>query len=488
MKDVYIIVGLGFGDEGKGNTVNYFARKSDAQMVVRFNGGCQAAHFVTLDNGESHCCSQFTSASPLGRLSYLSEHMYVEPFALVEEANVLQDKVGFSPWDTIRIHPHCPVVTPYHRLIGQMVELSKGDSRHGSVGLGVGQAVFDFQKKGVKDALVFGDIDRSLDDSLRKLSTLKGEVKERAEMFVMQNPTNQRLVRRRDEINNINPLELTEQYIDILVGLPHPIEDPEGKMFPECFSWGTPTIFEGAQGALLDFKGGFWPHVTKSNTTVENAESLIIWGVGKGSGDFPHTLNVREVGVLRAYDHRHGPGPFPSEDEALKTFLLEYDNSKNGWQGDFRVGWFDLVMSQYALDLNKGRIGEIVLTNLDKLSLIPHILICEQYEYTGKLFPLLNEFFEWEHQRSTNQVFITKIIAKERSIEGRQLLTDLLEDCRPVYSLQCEGWMTDLSKIEKFEDFPGNARKYIDLLEWHLDVPITIVSKGDSWKDKVERK
>src|SRR5262249_12518219 len=117
----------------------------------------------------------------------------------------------------------------------------------------------------------------------------------------------------------------------------------------------TPILFEGAQGVLLDAERGFFPHVTPSRTTVENALGLIAESGAAGS--------PRRLGVLRAYATRHGPGPFVTHDAELQARLPEVHNVENPWQGPMRVGWFDAVAARYAMAATGG-VDAIALTNL----------------------------------------------------------------------------------------------------------------------------
>lgn len=468
MRDIYIVVGLGFGDEGKGTIVDYLTRTYNVKTIIRFNGGPQAAHYVVTPEGIEHCCSHFGSGVLAGAETFLSKFMFVEPYALENEIISLEKSLGQFP--KIYIDPRCPIVTPYHKYIGQMVELSKGDSRHGSVGLGVGQAVFDAKKKG-GDTLVIGDV-YDYHSTISKLQQIKEEVISRAVEFVRNCPSNEKLKKPLEIIRNLDPAMITKDYRVFVATRKYVVAlSFENEMMSSV----KPIIFEGAQGALIDFEGGFWPFVTKSKTTTANAESFL--------RNYNY-YRINKIGVLRAYDHRHGPGPFPTEDKDLKEHLIEKHNMKNIWQGSFRVGWFDAIMSRYAIRLN-GTIDSIAITNLDKLSTLSEIFICNQYEYTGLDTQLLYEFFEWVKYDGTT--YITKI-KKPRNQERQAVLTYLLLECKPIYTYCLEGWNKNISEITISEDLPHMAWKYVTTLQKLLTIPIRIISKGDTWLDKLEFK
>lgn len=469
MKNVFIVVGLGFGDEGKGTIIDYLVRKHNVETVVRFNGGPQAAHYVITPNGVQHCFSQFCSGALAGALTYHTKFMFIEPYAFVEEANCLVDLGLHDPFFTVKIDPNCPVVTPYHKYIGQMIELSKGNLRHGSVGLGVGQVVSDVKAKG-KDALVINDT-LHFDVTLEKLKQIKEEIIIRAEWFFKNDlPESKKLKERLELIQKLDPKYLAADYNLFVTQNEIIASDNHLKLLMD---FDSSLMFEGAQGSLIDIQDGFWPYVTKSNTTTKNADLLL--------RDF--NINIQRIGILRAYDHRHGPGPFPTEDISLKKLLTETHNLQNVWQGSFRVGWFDIVMSKYAIEMN-GFIDFIALTNLDKMSDLGEILICNQYEYIGSDVHILDEFFEWEYQN--NNIYILRIKHKHRDIEDQSVLTRLLFECKPVFLSCVEGWMTDISGVTKYSDFPSRLHDYVNIIQRDLGVPIEIISKGDTWMDKIE--
>jgi adenylosuccinate synthase len=216
---------------------------------------------------------------------------------------------------------------------------------------------------------------------------------------------------------------------------------------------GRKLIFEGAQGALLDRQRGFPPYVTKSDTTCRNALELMS---ESGLAHQPFKL-----GVLRTYGHRHGAGPFVTEDESLRPRFDDELNSQNPWQGRFRVGWMDLPALRYGIRLNGGVDG-LAVTGLDRLSGLETIYVCSSYRE-----PLGQETAEFP-------------------ADGRSL-TEWVTKCQPQGWIELPGWQEDISHIRRFADLPFTAQAYIRFLESAegLGVPIEIASVGPRSDQKI---
>jgi adenylosuccinate synthase len=345
MTVLQVVLGLGFGDEGKGTIVDWLARRAPAPpLVIRWNGGPQAAHHVVTDDGRAHCFAQLGSASFLeGARTHLGPEMAVDLYALHVEAAAL----GGDALARTTIDPRCVLVTPWHAIVGRVREALRGAGRHGSTGRGVAEA-----KLGLH--LVAGELDRGFDDRVRRLraallataSTLVGEaVCDEARALIARG----------------HDRELLEAFLDashrpLAITLRPPPADH--------------VIFESAQGALLDRDHGFFPHVTPSRITRAAAAQA-----ARGLG-FTGALEV--WGVLRAYHTRHGEGPFPSEDAALTASLPEPDNREDGPAGRFRVGWFDAVLARHAVAF-AGPIDRLAITCLDRVAALPARAVVEAW-------------------------------------------------------------------------------------------------------------
>lgn len=358
----YAVVGLGFGDESKGATVDHLCRTRDVGLVVRFNGGGQAGHNVVTD-GRHHTFSQWGSGTLAGVPTFLSRFMVVDPLALVPEAEHLESIGVEDPWSMLTIDPRSLVVTPWHRAAQRFEEKLRGDKRHGTCGMGIGKAVEESIKR-PSAALRWGDIVASGgSEAERALAAFEAGVE-----YV--SPLAKYCRRRFGD----HPLASMEHSDGEYPWARQP--DEVAKEFariaklPRTLGWrlavdGGPVVFEGAQGVLLDEDYGFHPHTTWSTTTFANADSL----AAEAGLDKPYRL-----GVTRAYSYRHGPGPFPTEEKGWVPGPRSSDslhppephNGHDEWRGGCRYGPLDLVLLKYAVEVCRGVDG-IAVSHLDQL-------------------------------------------------------------------------------------------------------------------------
>jgi adenylosuccinate synthase len=472
----YLTVGLGYGDEGKGSIVDFLARQTGAEWVGRYNGGPQAAHNV-VSNGTLHTFSQFGSGTFANAKTYLDRRMLVNPLSLDVEKRVLEGKGIIRPTEKLYISPDCLVVTPMHKIIGQMKELARAKDRRGSCGMGVGEAVHDGKLLGdqmlfVRDLEHIGYADEVV--ARKKLDFMWRLKLDLAEQIAEQNDDSIAIQKRYQQLKD-------PDFCDDLL-------NEYGKMMKqEHFRTSSseimtiyhegPRIFEGAQGALLDIDYGFHPHITKTKTTLENAEKI-----HREIGWTPH--DVERIGVIRAYMTRHGAGPFVTEDAALGALIPDRNNPTNDWQGAFRIGWLDLVALRYAHGF-VGKLDSIAITNLDQFDRLDTIKVCQSYtlnsekviSYLGNHIRSLDDFFEYE--KSAEHIIIHAIKVPVKPTPERQTqLKELLDVCTPVY---------DSMDFDKNKSGLLRYSNYLDLIESKngLDLPISIVSMGPESKDKV---
>ncbi len=461
-----VVVGLGFGDEGKGGIVDYLTRKQGAKLVVRFNGGPQAGHHVVEEGGRWHCFSQFGSGTFIsGVRTHLSFQMLIKPASLLEEATCLIKRGVDDALSRLSIDPRCHIITPYHAMIEQMLEASRGKDGFGTVGTGIGQAVLDWEKKG-EDALVLADF---LNDRLlrHKLQPLWREKREEGQQILGQFPKPKvKGVWQRFQGEEYEPTSLYQEYQRFITEAWRCLR---GDVLRDCADiTGETVILEGAQGALLDYQRGFIPYVTKTETTLPAAERWL--------NGWPK--QVTRIGVVRSYATRHGPGPFVTEDKRLTMRLPESHNGNLTWVGKFRVGWSDLVASRYALALN-GRLDFLALTNLDRLSGFKRIRVCIAYEYLGSKNDLLDRYFQWGGF-GQDRVRITALKVPFPTERQNAQLANLLFDCRPLEFIEFKGWQEDISGVRERDGLPKAAQDYVRFLESKqgLGVPIGIISVG----------
>lgn len=362
-----IVVGLGFGDEAKGATVDYLCAQGDVASVVRFNGGAQAAHNVIVD-GRHHTFRQFGSGTLSGVPTFLSRFSLVEPIGLAGEAEELAALGVTDPLSLLTVDPDALITTPVHVAANRTREDRRGAGRHGSTGLGIGETVW-------------------YDLALRR----RARAGEMVENLVAPADARGRALRVRDCLDGRGLrdrlTELARFYAPLLAGSTHDHDDVETmadllEAFAGAVRIAGPDhlaraaergrlVFEGAQGVLLDQWRGFHPHTTWSTTTPANAQALLAEaGLPAGS----------VLGLTRVYTTRHGAGPLPTEDPAL----LAVDEPFNGtgvYQGGWRAGHLDLVALRYAVAAIGGVDG-LAVSHLDVLDdpAGPAVRAVEAYE------------------------------------------------------------------------------------------------------------
>jgi adenylosuccinate synthase len=358
MKRAIITVGLGFGDEGKGATVDFLARRFEADLVVRYCGGCQAGHNVQLPDGRRHTFSQFgagtLAAAPDPPRTYLGPNVIIDPLAMAREARHLADLGVHDPAQFLTIHPSCLVTTPCLQILNRLRELSRGDAKHGSCGQGIGETRSYWLKYG-EDAIVAADL-RNLDVLRHKL-----ELQRQRTLLELQ-----------DFIDKMNADALQEFHLWELNAevVACDLHDafPEGMVIDTAVPAFHTAIFEGAQGVLLDEYRGFHPHTTWNTVTPHHA-----WELVQAMG----VEAVSVLGVTRAYTTRHGEGPLPTFSGELTERLKDVGNPWNRWQGSLRCGWLDLPLVRYAAAV-AGPLDGIVVNHLDHVRQIV-CRVCDSY-------------------------------------------------------------------------------------------------------------
>lgn len=346
-----VVVGLGFGDEGKGGIVDFVAQSPQygrPRLAVRFNGGLQAGHNVVTGDGRHHTFSQFASCLFVpGTLSILSRFVFVDPFAMQNEADRLAQAGLRDLSARCYASAQCVLVTPYHRTMNRIREIARGAFRHGSCGVGIGEA---FRDQNTDLGMQLCDLQSSnLTERLeaQRLARL-GE----AQALFAQCTKEAQLQLREYMLDLENPgasAYIASRYAAFLASAPATII--EDARITEMIS-AEPAVFEGAQGFLLDMEHGFFPNVTPARTDARNALEII----GQAGGQ------AKVVGVLRSYLTRHGEGPFPSETGG--PGFPEPHNSSDSFQGRFRQGLFDVPLLDYAAQ-RSCQLDEIALTHVD---------------------------------------------------------------------------------------------------------------------------
>jgi len=351
---VILIVGLGFGDCGKGSVVDFLARKFEAKLVVRFNGGPQAGHNVVTSDGRHHTFSQFGSATflPWAR-TFLSRFVLIEPYAMFNEAAHLNE-IGVSDvMGRLTVDDRCPVITPCHQAANRLREISRGGAAHGTCGMGIGEVMQDIAD-GSGEVLLA----RELSDRKTVRRKLLAVRDLKVDQLCDTIEAARTVTRARFSIETLLQPSWIEAAVDNYAELARRITIADESAARSVVETQGTILFEGAQGVLLDESFGFHPHTTWSNTTFANAEAIL----DEAGCAAPRT----KLGVLRTYLTRHGPGPMVTEDPELRKHLPEPHNDDAGWQGSFRVGSFDAVAARYALRV-AGPVDGLAITFLDRL-------------------------------------------------------------------------------------------------------------------------
>ncbi|SEG90303.1 adenylosuccinate synthase [Actinacidiphila yanglinensis] len=346
------VVDLGYGDAGKGAVVARLSREPDVAAVVRFNGGPQAAHNVVTPDGRHHTFAQFGSGTLHGTPTHLSRFMSVDPLALAAEADHLRALGVPSPYDLLTVDRTARLVTPYHAAANRLREQARGNGRHGSCGMGVGETA-RYALAHPDDAPTAGDC-ASRPRLLRLLRLLRDRFSD-----------------------ELGPLDAppVEACVTAFAAFARAVTLTDGAYLHRLARGGR-LVLEGAQGVLLDEWHGFHPYTTWSTTTFANAETLL---AEAGVPDRP-----RRLGVVRTYTVRHGPGPHVTQDTELAAALPEPHNGPGRWQGAFRIGHFDAVAHAYAVEVCGG-VDALAVTHLDAPQRCPGLRICHGYAVEGRL-------------------------------------------------------------------------------------------------------
>jgi len=357
LSHAYLVAGLAYGDEGKGATVDYLVRTKQAQLVVRYNGGAQAAHNVVTADGRHHTFAQFGSGTLVpGVGTHLSRFMIVNPDAMLNEEQHLQQLGITDAFSRTTIEDKAVVVTPFHRAINRLMEWSREDP-HGSCGMGIGQARSDHLQYG-NSVLFVGDL-RDEQITERKLEFIHEKA------YTIAKTLQHKKFRNRDtafeELSLIYDRESVSRIMQSYWHFTSKANIVDSGWLKHFINRYSVTVFEGAQGMLLDEKYGQAPYNTWTDCTYNNAISLLNEGNFRG--------RTIRVGVLRSYFTRHGAGPF-NMDHAMTRKVRETHNTDDCFQGQFKVGPLNVGAIQYSLK-SIGGVNWIAINHLDQYFNIP---------------------------------------------------------------------------------------------------------------------
>ena len=418
-----VIVGLQWGDEGKGKTTDFLAEQ--VAMVVRYQGGDNAGHTVV--TGDEVFKLHLVPSGVLYPhiTSVIGNGVVVNPATLIAELDMLTAR-GIDV-SRVRVSRSAHVIMPYHVALDRGNEARLGGAKVGTTGRGIGPAYGDrawrtgLRMEDLLDRAVLRErLGRVLPDKNLVLGAMG------AEPFTVE--------------------ELVDQALAWGERLAGHLDDSTW-LVQEALARGAHVLLEGAQGTLLDLDHGSYPFVTSSNP--------VAGGACTGGGIGP--LQVDEVmGVMKAYATRVGSGPFPTElDDDIGAGIAARGHEVGTTTGrPRRVGWFDAVPLRYAVAVNS--ISSIMLNKLDILSGIPTIRLGIAYEVKGRRVD------HWPSSASA------------------------IAEATPIYD-EFPGWEEPIHDVRSLADLPENARRYVTALEELAGVPIVLVSVGPERTQTIER-
>lgn len=410
---VDVILGLQWGDEGKGKIVDYFAK--DYDIVARFQGGPNAGHTLYKE-GKKLVLHQIPSGIFYqDKLNLIGNGVVLDPVTLKRECDNVSS-FGIDLKKNLYISDRTNIIIPTHRALDKASELAKGKEKIGSTLKGIGPAYMD---KTGRNALRVGDIlSGKFDEAYQQL---KAKHHVMLEMYKF------------DEDISADEQQFFEA-IDFLKTL----NIVNGEYFiNEQLRQGKKVLAEGAQGTMLDVDFGTFPFVTSSNTVSA--------GVCSGLGIAPQYIK-EVIGITKAYCTRVGSGPFPTELEnnegqKLRDIGKEYGATTGRPR---RCGWVDLVALKYACMIDG--VTKIVMTKTDVLDEFEQLQVCTAYNIDGKE--------SGEMPFRLDQV-----------------------NLQPVYKI-FEGWFTNISAVQSFEELPVKMKEYIGFINNFLGVQIQFISNG----------
>ena len=420
------VVGSQWGDEGKGKVIDFLATQAD--VVVRGQGGNNAGHTLVVD-GKKFALRLIPSGilNP-NTINVIGNGIVFDPKGFFEEIDMLESN-GIST-KNIKISDRAHIVFPYHKELDGLAEEARGDNKIGTTKKGIGPCYMDkTERSGIRvcdlmDKEVFA---KKLKLQIEAKNKIVTGVYEKEAMFDF------------DEIYNefIVYAEKMRPYVDDTTVIVY-----------DAIKSNKKVLFEGAQGTLLDLDLGTYPFVTSSHPTSG--------GFAVGAGVGPNMIKD-VVGIVKAYTTRVGEGPFVTElfDETgdrIRTQGHEFGTVTGRAR---RCGWFDAVIVKYAARVNG--LTSISFMLLDVLTGFDKIKICTAYKMGDKI---INNF--------------------PASLEE-------LAKCEPVYE-ELDGWHEDITKVEKFDDLPENAKKYVARIEEIIGVNIDLVSVGPNRTQTIIRK
>jgi len=412
------VVGLQWGDEGKGKIVDLITEHAD--VVVRYCGGANAGHTVKIGNEKYATHLLPVGIFRPGVLNLIGNGVVLDPAVLFREIDEFIGRgIAISP-QNLRVSYKAHLVMPYHMHEDAAREASAEGGAIGTTRRGIGPTYADKMQRAT--AIRVADLVR--EDQLReKIGRIVAERNKVLSVLYDAPPLDWK--------------DIFEAYRDYGRRM-EPYVGDVGHMLIEARQAGKRIVFEGAHAVLLDIDHGTYPYVTSSNCSA--------LGLYTGAGVPPQTVQ-NFLGIMKAYTTRVGGGPFPTEqDNNIGSYIRERGNEYGTTtRRPRRCGWFDAMAVRYSVDLCG--ITQIALMLLDVLSGLEHLRICTGYTVRGQRL----EYFRAD--------------------------MDTLAEVEPIYETM-PGWKQDISQVRRFDELPIEAKRYVQRLETLAGAPITMVSVG----------
>ena len=410
-----VIVGAQWGDEGKGKITDFLAES--ASMVVRYQGGANAGHTVVVGD-QTYKLHQIPSGIIHGKTSVIGNGCVIDPETLVAEIEYLHGR-GIVTEGRLWLSDAAHLIMPYHKRLDELQEEQRGDGRIGTTRRGIGPAYAD---KAARTGIRVGEL---LDEALFR-ARLSRNVRQVNDLL--------------GRIYHSEPFDeeaLAATYLAYAERL-RPYVTDTALLINDAIDRGERVVFEGAQGTMLDIDHGTYPYVTSSYPTAGGA----CIGAGVGPTKIDHI-----IGVAKAYTSRVGDGPFPTE---LHDEVGDWIRQKGHEYGTTtgrprRCGWLDAVVLRHAARVSG--LSGLALVHLDTLGGLETVRIAAAYEYEG------------------------------RRLENLPRNPRVLAECRPIYE-ELPGWAEDISTLQRFEDLPAAAQRYVRRVEELVGVPVELLSIG----------
>ncbi|MCX7858147.1 MAG: adenylosuccinate synthase [Deltaproteobacteria bacterium] len=419
------LIGIQWGDEGKGKIVDLLSEKAD--VIVRFQGGANAGHTIVV-NGRRIVLHLIPSGIlHEGKYCVIGNGVVLDPEVFEHEITQLKSEGYLKDDSKLLVSATAHIIMPYHKKLDMLRE-SKGKGKIGTTGRGIGPAYED--KMGRIGIRVVDLLNRKVfEEKVRQNLEIKN--------FIIRGYYGEEGFKAEDIIEYYDRFRnVLEKYVSDTV-----------EFLQKCVAQGKCILFEGAQGTHLDIDHGTYPFVTSSNTVAGNIMS--------GTGIPPFAVQGI-IGVCKAYTTRVGEGPFPTElKDEIGEIIRERGKEYGATTGrPRRCGWFDAVSAKRAIAING--IKQICLTKLDVLDEFEKIKICTGYRVGDKEY------------------------------SSPPLDTELYWKCVPVYE-EVKGWKTKTTGITDFRKLPGAAKDYIKRLETILGVRVSIISTGPDRAETIVR-